>query len=139
MNYHGRCHCGALSFTYRTELAPQNWSIRADQCSFCRAHGARMTSDPQGFVEFHGEDPSLLRRYRFGQRTADFLICAGCGVYIAATIETAKGSFAVVSVNALVPYLETLPALQPVSYDGESIEQRTRRREARWTPCKPMT
>ena len=92
MNYHGRCHCGALSFTYRTELAPQNWSIRADQCSICRAHGARMTSDPHGFVEFHGEDPSLLRRYRFGQRTADFLICAGCGVYIAATIGTAKAS-----------------------------------------------
>ncbi|HEX4153835.1 MAG TPA: hypothetical protein VHY75_16635 [Steroidobacteraceae bacterium] len=96
-----------------------------------------MTSDTSGSVEIHGEDPSLLLRYRFGQRTADFLICSRCGVYIAALIETVKGCFAVISVNALVPYLEDLPATQAVSYDGESIEQRTRRREARWTPCKP--
>jgi hypothetical protein len=138
MIYHGKCHCGAVGLAYRTELAPGNWSIRADQCSFCRAHGAHMTSDSSGSVEIHADDPSFLRRYRFGQRTADFLICGQCGVYIAATIETVNGHFAVVSVNALVPYLEGLPVAQPVSYDGESIEQRTNRREARWTPCKPM-
>lgn len=97
-----------------------------------------MTSDPSGNVEFHCADPTLLRRYRFGQRTADFLICGQCGVYIAATIETVKGRFAVVSVNALVPYLEGLPVAQPVSFDSENIDQRTRRREARWTPCKLM-
>jgi hypothetical protein len=97
-----------------------------------------MASDPSGRVEIDGEDLSWLRRYRFGQRTADFLICGRCGVYIGAMIETAKGCFAVVSVNALVPCLEDLPAPQPVSYDGESVEQRTHRREARWTPCKPL-
>jgi hypothetical protein len=139
MIHHGKCHCGALSFAYRTELAPSEWSVRADQCSFCRAHGSRVTSDHSGFVEFHAEDPALLRPYRFGQRTADFLVCGRCGVFVGAMIETANGCFAVVSVNALVPPIEGLPAAQPMSFDGESIEQRTRRREARWTPCKPMT
>jgi hypothetical protein len=38
-----------------------------------------------------------------------------------------------------VPPIEDLPTAQPISFDGESIEQRTHRREARWTPCKPTT
>jgi hypothetical protein len=136
MIYRGQCHCGAIRYTYQTEIRPEDWSIRADQCSFCRAHGSRMTSDPAGFAQFISAGPAHLRRYRFGQRTADFLLCAECGVYVGAAIETAAGCFAVVSVNALVPYLDGLKPAQPVDFDGESVAERTRRREERWTPCK---
>jgi hypothetical protein len=136
MQYGGACHCGAIGYSYYTSLAPQMWSVRACQCSFCRAHGARTTSDPAGLVEFQGRQAAHVSRYRFAQRTADFLICNVCGVYIAATIDTASGRFAVVNVNALKPCPDPLGTLQPVSYDGETPEQRLQRRAQRWTPCR---
>jgi hypothetical protein len=98
-------------------------------------HGARTTSDPVGRVEFEIGEPASLRRYRFGQQTADFLLCGDCGGYLAAIVATQEGSFAVVNVNLLKPYLEHLSAPQPMCYDGENSEERTRRRAQRWTPC----
>src|SRR5262249_20324844 len=84
--YLARCHCGALTARYQTDLAPTRWSVRADQCSFCRAHGAAMTSDPAGALEFAATDPTRLSRYRFGTQTADFLLCGHCGIFIGGTM-----------------------------------------------------
>ena len=135
MLYQGECHCGAIGYAYRTELAPGQWPIRSCQCSFCRMHGARTTSDPVGHVEFEINEAASLRRYRFGQHTADFLLCGHCGGYLAAMVATQQGPFAVVNVNLLKPYLEDLSASQPMCYDGENSEDRIRRRAQRWTPC----
>ena len=52
IEYLARCHCGVLTARYRTAVAPEDWSVRACQCSFCRGHGAQMTSDPAGSLEF---------------------------------------------------------------------------------------
>ncbi len=134
--YEGRCHCGGIAYSYYTRSAPDKWSVRACQCSFCRAHGALSTSDPSGFVIFHARAGAPQIRYRFGQRTADFLICGDCGVYVAAVIDTDRGAFTVVNINALNPRIEHLPAPQPMSYDTETPEQRIHRRMQRWTPCK---
>ena len=73
-SWEGRCHCGAIGFTYRTALPGGRWSIRACQCSFCRLHDALSTSDPGGGLDFEIGEPELLQLYRFGGRTADFLI-----------------------------------------------------------------
>lgn len=135
MLYQAECHCGAIGYTYRTEVPPEQWALRACQCSFCRMHGARMTSDPCGRVEFQFKEQTSLRRYRFGQQTADFLLCVHCGGYLGATTVTQEGLFAVVNVNVLKPYLESLGEPQPMRYDGETVEDRTRRRAQRWTPC----
>jgi len=107
--------------------------VRACQCSFCRAHGARTTSDPNGSVTFDIADASKLERYRFGTKTTDFLICNGCGVYLAAVLTSARGQFATLNVNAMQS-LPDLAEAAPVSYDGESSEHRMARREQRWTP-----
>jgi hypothetical protein len=98
-------------------------------------HGARTTSDPVGHVEFEINEAASLRHYRFGQHTADFLLCGQCGGYLGAIVATQEGSFAVVNVNLLKPYLEDLSAPQPMCYDGESFDDRSRRRARRWTPC----
>lgn len=50
--FEGACHCGAIGYLYRTALDPERWNVRACQCSFCRAHAARTTSDPAGSVQF---------------------------------------------------------------------------------------
>jgi hypothetical protein len=139
MPYQGSCHCGALSYVYHTELPPQEWAIRACQCSFCRAQGARTTSDPRGTVAFHVAQPDRLRRYRFGHRITDFLVCAHCGVYIGALTEISGSLFAIINTNALRALPAELKEAAPVSYEGESSETRTERRRERWTPCAGIT
>jgi hypothetical protein len=132
--YVGSCHCGAIGFTYRTEQDPSTWRVRACQCGFCRAHHALSTSDPAGSIEFAAQHTGLLNRYRFGQRTADFLICRQCGVYIGALIETPRGGFGIIIINALRPIPSGLSEPIITEYDSETREQRIARREQRWSP-----
>jgi hypothetical protein len=131
--FEGRCHCGAIGFTFRTSQPPGQWAVRACQCTFCRGHGARTVSDPKGSVTFRLTEGSRLSRYRFGARSADFLICRNCGVYVAALLASGNGQFATLNINAIRPPL-AVPEAVPVSYEGESAEQRLSRREERWTP-----
>jgi hypothetical protein len=131
--FEGRCHCGAIGFIFRTSQPPDRWAVRACQCSFCRGHGARTISDPQGSVTFQIAETSKLRRYRFGTRSSDFLICGNCGVYVAALLTSNNGQFATLNINAIRAALN-VPEAVPVSYEGESGEQRQARREKRWTP-----
>jgi hypothetical protein len=131
--FEGSCHCGAIALTFETSSAPERWQIRACQCGFCKRHGARTTADPVGRVSFRINDEGALERYRFGLRTADFLLCRHCGVYLAAVISSPRGQFATLNVNALADPIGSRSATA-VAYDDESAEQREQRRQARWTP-----
>jgi hypothetical protein len=117
-----------------TAVAPSDWSIRACQCQFCLSHAALSTSDKQGELAFHAADPAALQRYRFALRTADFLLCSNCGVYIGAVIEIADRRYGIVNTRALAPAPAEIAALAPISYDGEDTRGRIQRREDRWTP-----
>lgn len=78
-------------------------------------------------------DRDKLQRYRFGLGSADFFICRSCGVYVAAVMTSPRGQFATINVNALRGPLRT-PEATPVTYDGESADEKQARREQRWTP-----
>ena len=130
----GSCHCGAIGFRYLSSVAPREWSVRACQCSFCRAHGAETTSDPSGEIEWRATDEAAVNRYRFGLETADFLLCRRCGAYAGAVIESPRGRFGIVNTRLLEPRPDGLPAAAPASYEGEDSTARIRRREQRWTP-----
>ncbi len=134
MEYVGSCHCGAIGFTYRTDVRPERWSVRACQCSFCRAHDALSASDPDGDLRFTSVSPGSLQRYRFGLGTADFLLCRQCGVYIGAAIESNNGWFGIINTHALTSPPDNLSPAKPISYDGENTEGRVSRRGQRWTP-----
>jgi hypothetical protein len=134
MTWEGRCHCGAVGFAYTTRLAPAAWSVRACQCAFCRAHGACCTSDPEGSVRFRIAGPDAVVRYAFALRTAEFLLCRTCGVYVAAVVSTERGAFATVNLRMLTTPIPDLPPATPVSYESESREERIARRRRRWTP-----
>jgi hypothetical protein len=134
----GSCHCGALSFDYQTALPPARWSVRACQCGFCRAHAAVTTSDPSGRLTFHVIDDARLQRYRFGLRTADFLVCRHCGVYLGAQIETAHGCFGLINTRVLTPLAAELPLAVVADYDSEGAMQRLARREHKWTPLEKL-
>lgn len=133
-SFTGTCHCGAVRFVYVSSITPSQWSVRACQCSFCRAHGAHTTSDASGSVKFEIASPDSLARYQFGLRTAEFLICDRCGVYVAVVITSSRGQFATINVNTLSPSPEGLPEAKPISYEQETRAQRIARREQRWTP-----
>ena len=136
-SYHGSCHCGAIGYTYRTDRDPCAWTVRACQCSFCRGHQVRTTSDPRGSIELAISDSRFLNKYRFGERTADFLVCARCGVYIGAVIATASGRYGIVNVNALQAVPPDLPEPVAMEYGSESKDARITRRETVWTPVAP--
>jgi hypothetical protein len=132
--FEGGCHCGALGFSFQTALPVTRWSVRACRCGFCRAHGARTTSDPSGRLAFHLNEGEALRRYRFGLKTADFLLCRVCGIYLGAQIATANGAFGIINTLALMPLPAGLPVAAQADYGSESASDRIARRERRWTP-----
>lgn len=132
--FRGRCHCGAVGFEYRTAKPAGEWPVRACECSFCRKHGAAYTSDPAGSVRFVHADASQLSRYRFGQKTADFVFCGRCGGYLGAVTEEDGATLMVINLRALDPQPDGLSAAQSISYEGETGGDRNTRRAARWTP-----
>ncbi|MGQ0750931.1 MAG: GFA family protein [Betaproteobacteria bacterium] len=136
--FEGACHCGAIGYVYRTAMDPESWNVRACQCSFCRAHAVRTTSDPAGSVQFRERVRGTLHHYRFGQMTADYLVCRKCGVYIGAEISAPEGRYGIVNINALQPVPARLPEAVAAVYEAETAEQRIARRRERWTPVSPV-
>lgn len=132
----GGCHCGALEVTVALSRAPEETKVRACACSFCRAHGARTATDPEGMVVLRARDPALVGRYRFGLATADFLVCRRCGVYVAAVIDAGDGARATVNVNALAEAARFTREAAAVDYGDETAEARRGRRAAAWTPAR---
>lgn len=132
--FEGGCHCGNLSFVFEATAGLDVLGLRADMCSFCRAHGARNTSDPNGAMRISVRERSLLERYRFGLKTADFLICKTCGVYIGALLDDEGRGWFTVNVNA---FREAPPLdfpIVPHDFDAEDVPGRIARRRVRWTP-----
>src|SRR5688572_12253637 len=83
----GACHCGGIKVELTTSLAPHELRVRCCSCSFCRKHGARTTTDPNGRLRI--EIRSEVLRYQFATKSAEYLICARCGVYVAAVMDGA--------------------------------------------------
>ena len=132
----GGCHCGNLRYTLDTQLALAALPLRACQCSFCRLHGARSTSDANGRTRFQVRDASRLTRYRFGLRTADFLICAQCGIYAGALMREGDAQWAIVNANTLDDVAQLTQDVAPMDYAGENAAQRLARRKQRWSPAE---
>ena len=74
--YRGSCHCGAVRFELRTDLA----ELTTCDCSICRRRNALM-------VKVHESDFRLLAGaesltlYQFHTRTARHYFCKVCGIY----------------------------------------------------------
>lgn len=129
MIYRGSCHCGAISAEYETN---ERVRLRQDSCGFCSTRGVKSASDPNGRLAVVSR--LKLIRYRFGHKTADFLICPACGTYVATQMEGPRGPVGVVNVVGLaIPELMDQPATL-ASLEGESVEGRIERRLSRWTP-----
>ena len=135
MIHAGGCHCGNLRYALDSLLSLDALPLRACQCSFCRLHGARSTSDPKGRLHFEVRDPAKLRRYRFGLKTADFLICTTCGIYVGAVMTDGGAHWAILNANTLDEAAALTQAAAPMDYEGEDVAARLARRKQRWSPA----
>ena len=134
-DYRGGCHCGNFRVVFSTARAPETWALRMCQCSFCRAHGAVMTTDPAGKLAVTARDPAAVLHYRFGLANTDFLICTGCGAYVAAVADIEGGRYATLNVNVLDVRSSLAQMPIAVNYEGEEASQRLSRRRCKWTPA----
>ncbi len=133
--YAGRCHCGAIEVVLESAKSPDELGVRACDCSFCRGHGARTTSDNGGRARITARAASRLQRYQFGLRTADFLICRDCGAYMGAYFEAEDGrGYATLNTRWFEAAGDFPEAATPAHYQSETAEHRVRRRLGLWTP-----
>jgi hypothetical protein len=134
LKFEGGCHCGNLTYVFEASSPLDRLGLRACQCRFCREHGARNTSDPQGHIGIAVRDPENLRRYRFALKTADFLICSECGVFIGAVMADGDATWMTVNVNTFTDPPALNHPIVRMNFDGEDAQARRNRRKARWTP-----
>ena len=132
MLIHGKCHCGNITFSLRWEPDPSEIPARACTCSFCTKHGGLWTSNPGGALEVSVKDPSLVSKYTFGTRTAEFHTCSRCGIVPVVTSLIDGHLYAVVSVNAFEGVEPSLLRRASSSFDGEGEDTRLARRQRNW-------
>jgi hypothetical protein len=130
MKYDGACHCGDIRVAFETALAGP--PLRACQCSFCRRHGAKTTSDPDGRLAIELAAP--IAYYKFGARVADVIVCPQCGCYIASSIEGPAGRVATLNVVGAGIAALAARAARAIAYDDETPDAKRARRLTKWTP-----
>ena len=132
MLINGRCHCGNIAFALTWRPEPASIPARACSCSFCTRHGAVWTACPDGSLQVAIADAARVSRYAFETRTADFLVCATCGVAPAATSRIDDRLYAVVNVNTFEGVAPALLARAPAHFGAESESERLARRRRNW-------
>lgn len=133
LKHAGGCHCGNIRIVLESRIDPRQIKVRACQCSFCRKHGARAISDPDGMLTIQIADQERLICYVFGHNTADFLVCRECGVYVAAVTHGPGERRAIAQLNAITDdqYFGVAVA---VEYGDETPAERIDRRHRVWMP-----
>ena len=130
----GKCHCGNIRFTVAWPAVDGKIPVRACGCTFCVKHGGVYTSHPEAQLAVTVADESRVNRYRFGTETADFYICASCGVVPVVTSVIEGNTYAVVNVNTFEGVARGELDASPTDFDGETTESRLGRRQRGWIP-----
>lgn len=129
----GSCHCGNLRFEASFSEATESLPPRACDCEFCRKHGASYLSDPKGSLNFSAKDRTLVMTYKQGSGTADFLVCAKCGVLAGVTYTTDGKTFGAIN-RATVDGDVAFADPKTVSPKTLATDVKTRRWQDVWFP-----
>lgn len=132
MDIAGSCHCGNISFTLAWPGEGNEIPARSCGCSFCVKHGGVWTSHPNAGLRVRLSDAGSVARYAFGTETADFLVCARCGVAPLVTSRIDDHLYAVVNVNSFDNVDDARLRPTPASFEGEGVESRLDRRRRNW-------
>jgi hypothetical protein len=128
----GSCHCGNIRFTLAWEPDPAEIPARACTCTFCSKHGGVWTSYPAGSLQIKIENAARVSRYAFDTETADFHVCAQCGVVPLVTSAIDGHVYAVVNVNSFDNLDASLLRRSSSTVDGEDSADRLSRRKRNW-------
>jgi hypothetical protein len=132
MRITGKCHCGNVAFNLEWEGERPEIPARACTCSFCLKHGGVWTSNPGSTLEVVVRDPSLISKYAFGTKTAEFHVCSRCGVVPLVTSQVEGHIYAVVNVNTFENVEPSVLRRATANFEGEEIESRLARRRHNW-------
>ncbi len=92
--YEGRCHCGAVRFSFETP-EPICSALRCN-CSMCARKGAPMSTQVFDPAALHIEaEENALGLYQFGAETAKHFFCKRCGIYPFHETARAPGKYRV--------------------------------------------
>ena len=136
--YHGSCHCE----NFRYELSwPENTEMvgRSCDCSFCSRHGAIWSSHRSAEAKIKIQNRQEIIHYRFGQRTAEFHICAVCGIVAAAVWKDKTTNLGVININTLDNAFDKYIKRVTTHFDSENRLSRETRRRASWMPMLEVT
>lgn len=134
MNIRGHCHCGNIEFEMDWTGKASELRGRTCSCSYCRMHGASWTSHPEVSVTARIEDKEQIIVYRFGHQTAEFYVCARCGILPFASCGGEDGRVAVVNINTFKDFKRDEIDFATTNFDGESNPERLARRNKNWSP-----
>ena len=132
MRIRGHCHCGNIAYTLDWQPEPAAIPARACGCTFCLRHGAVWTACPTGSLDVTQRDVARVTHYSFGTKTAEFLVCAVCGIVPLATSRIGGRLYAAVNVNTFDGVDPALLQRAAVSFDTEDEAARLARRARNW-------
>jgi hypothetical protein len=130
----GSCHCGNIRFTFDWPGAGPTIPVRACGCGMCSKHRGVWTSHPHGRFQLQIADEARATRYRFGTKTADFHVCATCGVVPIVTCVLEGMRYAVVNANTFDDVDRSELSVSATDFEGEATDDRLARRKRNWTP-----
>lgn len=129
----GQCHCGNVRFVVEWP-ATVTLTGRECGCGFCRRHGSAWTSHPEALARVELNRPAQITRYRFGHETAEFYLCAVCGIAPFVTCDVEGTTRAVININTFESHDPlTIPRVA-THFDDEAQDERLARRGRNWTP-----
>lgn len=132
----GGCHCGTIAVRLETPSSMDAMAPRMCGCGFCRKHPAKWFADPAGrLVLSSSQDPI---RYRFGTKTADFILCPRCGVIVAAICPIEGADFGIVNLNCFARDDGWGEPDALSDFDGEGTGDRLSRRKRNWMPIEQI-
>jgi len=131
----GRCHCGAISIELAFTRAADEMQVRSCQCDFCTRHGSLTVSEAAGRAVITIAADQLTT-YRFGSKTASFLICARCGVYAGVVMSDGDKLLSIANARGLSIEAFKHRVGVELSHDDETTPDRIQRRRQRWTPTE---
>jgi hypothetical protein len=130
----GGCHCGNIRFELRWPKSESEIGIRRCGCTFCQKHGGAWISHRSSELAIELGNTSLVSKYGFGTKTADFYICSVCGVspFVLSVIN--GQTYAVVNANTLEGVGNFEFSSSSTDFDGEDTGNRLARRQRNWIP-----
>lgn len=134
MHIDGSCHCENLIYRLRWPDNGDEIPLRKCGCSFCVKHVGSWTSHRDATLSVTVANAEAVSRYRFGTKTADFYVCAVCGVTPFVTSEIDGNLYAVVNINTFNDVASFQFASTATNFDGEDTGSRLDRRKRNWIP-----